>query len=45
MVKHGLLGRAGNIIFLAPPLTVTKGDIDYLVERLDRVIGEVEETL
>ena len=43
--KHGLLGRAGDVISLAPPLCITKGEVDYLVEQVNEIIGEVEREL
>ncbi|MCH7746232.1 MAG: aspartate aminotransferase family protein [Chloroflexi bacterium] len=42
MDKHGLLGRAGDVIALSPPLCITKDEVDHLVQQLDQVIGEVE---
>ena len=39
----GLLARQrGDIIFLIPPLIVTSDEIDYVVERVDRVLSDVE---
>ena len=43
--RHGLLTRAGDNIYMAPPLCITKDEVDYLVKQLDEIIGEVEETL
>jgi adenosylmethionine-8-amino-7-oxononanoate aminotransferase len=45
MERHGLLGRAGNIFFLAPPLSATRGELDFLVNQLDAVIGELQADL
>ena len=45
MARHGLLGRAGDVISLAPPLIVTKNEVDYLVEKIDAVIDDVERVL
>jgi adenosylmethionine-8-amino-7-oxononanoate aminotransferase len=45
MDRHGLLGRAGNIFFLAPPLCATRGELDFLVRQLDAVIGELQTDL
>jgi adenosylmethionine-8-amino-7-oxononanoate aminotransferase len=45
MERHGLLGRAGNIFFLAPPLCATRGELDFLVRQLDAVIGELQTDL
>lgn len=35
----------GNVMFFAPPLVVTKSEIDELVEIFDRSLGEVEKQL
>lgn len=43
--KNFLLGRAGDSIFLAPPLCITKDEVDLLVERVEAVISELEEAL
>jgi 4-aminobutyrate--pyruvate transaminase len=45
MERHGLLGRAGNVFFLAPPLSVTRGELDFLVTQLDDVIAELQTDL
>jgi adenosylmethionine-8-amino-7-oxononanoate aminotransferase len=45
MSQHGLLGRAGDIISIAPPLTITRDEIDFVVRQLDSVLGEAEATL
>ena len=45
MTKHGLLGRVGDVIALAPPLCITKDEIDYLVGQVDKVVGEAEAML
>jgi len=45
MERHGLLGRAGDIFFVAPPLCVTRGDVDFLVSQLDAVIAELQAEL
>lgn len=42
MERHGLLGRAGNVFFIAPPLSVTRGELDFLVSQLDAVIAELQ---
>jgi len=43
--RRGLLGRAGDIISLAPPLSITKDEVDLLVREVDGAIGEVEKML
>ncbi|HEX6451325.1 MAG TPA: aspartate aminotransferase family protein [Trebonia sp.] len=45
MERHGLLGRAGDIFSVAPPLCVTRSDIDFLVSQLDAVIAELQADL
>jgi adenosylmethionine-8-amino-7-oxononanoate aminotransferase len=45
MERHGLLGRSGNIIFVAPPLCVTRGELDFLVRQLAAVIAELQADL
>jgi adenosylmethionine-8-amino-7-oxononanoate aminotransferase len=45
MERHGLLGRAGDIFFVAPPLCVTRSEVDFLVSQLDTVIGELQADL
>jgi adenosylmethionine-8-amino-7-oxononanoate aminotransferase len=45
MERHGLIGRAGDIFFVAPPLCVTRGEVDFLVSQLDAVIGELQADL
>ena len=40
--RHGLLGRAGDVISLAPPLCITKDEVDWLVKSVDDAITEVE---
>jgi adenosylmethionine-8-amino-7-oxononanoate aminotransferase len=45
MERHGLLGRAGNVFFLAPPLNVTRSELDFLVRQLDAVIAELQADL
>jgi adenosylmethionine-8-amino-7-oxononanoate aminotransferase len=45
MERHGLIGRSGDIFYLAPPLTVTSDEIDFLVSQLDAVIGELQADL
>jgi adenosylmethionine-8-amino-7-oxononanoate aminotransferase len=45
MAKHGLLARAGAQISIAPPLVITREEVDELVQRLERVIDDLEEEL
>jgi adenosylmethionine-8-amino-7-oxononanoate aminotransferase len=46
MSRHGLLGRGmGGILFFAPPLSITKDDVDWLVRTTDKVVGELEAAL
>jgi adenosylmethionine-8-amino-7-oxononanoate aminotransferase len=45
MDRHGLLGRGGNIISLAPPLCITKDEVDHLVKELDEAVSELEAVL
>jgi adenosylmethionine-8-amino-7-oxononanoate aminotransferase len=45
MAKHGLMGRAGDVISLAPPLCITRDEVDHLVTSVESVITELEEVL
>ena len=45
MERHGLLGRGGDIFSVAPPLCVTRGEVDFLVSQLDAVIAELQADL
>ena len=46
MAKRGLQGmRLGDNIMLAPPLCITKDEVDYLVKELDDAIDELEGVL
>lgn len=45
MAKHGLMGRVGDAILLAPPLCITRDEIDFLVTSVDAVLTELEELL
>ncbi len=45
MDKHGLLGRGGDVISIAPPLCITKDEVDHVVKQIDEIIGELEEVL
>ena len=43
--RHGLLTRAGDNIFMAPPLCITKDEVDHMVKQVDDVVGELERVL
>tara|TARA_Y100000590_G_scaffold90437_1_gene101997 strand:- start:2470 stop:3849 length:1380 start_codon:yes stop_codon:yes gene_type:complete len=43
--KHMILGRAGDSIPIAPPLCITKNEIDHFVSQLDSALTEIETTL
>lgn len=45
MRRHGMLGRAGNVIPLAPPLCITEDEIDDCIDRLDRVLTDIAREL
>src|ERR1700689_469190 len=45
MERHGLLGRAGVTLFVAPPLCVTRSEVDFLVAQLGAVIAELQADL
>jgi adenosylmethionine-8-amino-7-oxononanoate aminotransferase len=45
MREHHLLGRANHIIPLAPPLCITREEIDEAVARLDKVVASLGQTL
>jgi len=45
MRENRMLGRAGNIIPIAPPLCITREEIDDAVTRLGRVLDTLEEKL
>ena len=45
MSRRGLLGRPGDTIFLAPPLSISRDDVDYLTRAVDGAIGDVEKEL
>ncbi|MFQ5899561.1 MAG: hypothetical protein ACE5JN_15135 [Candidatus Methylomirabilia bacterium] len=42
LLREGLRVRVGNVLHLAPPLIVTKSDIDKIVAIIDRVITRIE---
>ena len=43
--RHGLLTRAGDTIYMAPPLCITKDEVDHMVKQVDEVVGELERVL
>ena len=43
--KHGLLGRFGDVMSFAPPLCITKDEVDWLVKSVDDALTEVQGTL
>jgi adenosylmethionine-8-amino-7-oxononanoate aminotransferase len=45
MRRHGLLGRAGDVIPVAPPLCISPNEIDEAVIRFDRVLSDLEQEL
>ena len=45
MDEHGLLGRGGDVFYLAPSLCVTPEEIDTLLERTDAVIAGLQSRL
>jgi adenosylmethionine-8-amino-7-oxononanoate aminotransferase len=42
MDRHGLLGRGGDVFFLAPSLCVTRDEVDELITRVDAMIGDLD---
>ena len=45
MERNGLLGRFGDVISIAPPLTITKDEVDFVVRQLDSVLEQAEAQL
>jgi len=45
LMELGLLTRVRNIIAIAPPLIVTKSEIDEVVGIIDRALGDTEKAL
>lgn len=45
MNEHNLLGRPGNSIYLAPPLCITRDEVDHVVSQVDSVISKLEAQL
>lgn len=42
---RGLAIRAGSLIVLSPPLTITRDEIDYVVASMDESISEMEDEI
>ena len=40
-IEAGLWGLFGNPIMIAPPLIITKDEIDEFVTKADKAIGEI----
>ena len=45
MSENQLLGRSADIIPIAPPLCINKEEVDYLIDRLDRIIEQLAKML
>ena len=45
MREHRMLGRAGHVIPIAPPLCIDRGEIDEAVDRLDSVLTGLTKAL
>lgn len=45
MAEHGLLGRAGDVFFLAPPLCVTHAEVDTLMDGVEAIIATLDRQL
>jgi adenosylmethionine-8-amino-7-oxononanoate aminotransferase len=45
MRRHGMLGRAGDVIPLSPPLCITHSEVDDCVDRLDKVLTDMSAEL
>ena len=45
MDKKGLLGRFGDVMSFAPPLCITKDEVDWLVKSVDDGLTELQETM
>ena len=45
-LKHSILTRQrGNLIFLSPPLCVTRDEVDYIVSNLNEILSDVSSEL
>ncbi len=45
MRRHNMLGRAGDVIPVAPPLCINRDEVDHVVVQLDQVLTELESEL
>ena len=45
MASRGLLVRGGDMLFLSPPLCITRDEVDHLVAQVDDAIGELQGAL
>ena len=45
MARHRLLARAGDVIFMAPPLCITRDEVDHLAKQVDETVAELESIL
>ena len=45
LMENGLFGYFGNPLSVCPPLIITKDEIDEIINKLDSVIGEIEEKI
>jgi adenosylmethionine-8-amino-7-oxononanoate aminotransferase len=46
LVENGLVSfRAGDVISLCPPLVVDKGEVDYIVDAVDRTLAALSDDL
>ena len=45
-LNHQILTRQrGNLIFLSPPLCITKDEVDFIVSNLSEILEDVSEKL
>jgi adenosylmethionine-8-amino-7-oxononanoate aminotransferase len=45
MRRHRMLGRAGDVIPIAPPLCITRDEVDHAIDQLDEVLSEITDAL
>ena len=46
LTAHGMLGRGmSGTLFFAPPLSITRDEVDHVVHEADEIIGEIEAQL